>query len=80
SDAVNRVLAHDLRSPVNVPRFDQSAMDGYAVFAEDIREASAKFPVSLEVIGTILPGDKNVYRIRPGQAISVATGARIPLG
>jgi molybdopterin molybdotransferase len=80
SDAVNRVLAHDLRSPVNVPRFDQSAMDGYAVFAEDIREASAKFPVSLKVIGTILPGDKNVCRIRSGQAISVATGSRIPLG
>jgi len=80
SDASNRVLAQDLRSSINIPRFNQSSMDGYAVLAEDTKEASIESPVRLKVIGKTLAGDREACRIKSGQSVSVATGAKIPAG
>jgi molybdenum cofactor synthesis domain-containing protein len=55
-------------------------MDGYAVIAANTNNASPKTPASLEVIATASAGDATTYQITSGQAIAIATGARIPQG
>jgi molybdopterin molybdotransferase len=55
-------------------------MDGYAVIAPNTKSASQKQPVSLEVVGTASAGDAAAYKIGYGQAVAIATGARIPQG
>jgi molybdopterin molybdotransferase len=79
-DAANRVLAEDFVSPIDIPPFTKSAMDGYAVIASDTKGASPKHPVSLEVAGTASAGDATTHKIGRGQAVAIATGARIPQG
>ncbi|MDR0493584.1 MAG: molybdopterin molybdotransferase MoeA [Nitrososphaerota archaeon] len=76
--ATNRVLAQNFISPIDIPPFDKSAMDGYAVIAANTKGASKKNPISLEVIATASAGDDTPYKISPGQAVAIATGARIP--
>ena len=78
--AANRVLAQNSSSPIDIPPFNKSAMDGYAVIATNTKNASQKKPVSLEVIATASAGDDTTYKISPGQAVAIATGARIPQG
>jgi molybdenum cofactor synthesis domain-containing protein len=79
-EAANRVLAEDFASPIDLPPFNRSAMDGYAVIANDVKGASQKQPVILQVIGRSYAGDAQTYQISQGQTVAVATGARIPLG
>ena len=55
-------------------------MDGYAVIAANTKNASQKTPVSLEVTATASAGDAATYQIKSGQAVAIATGARIPQG
>ncbi len=55
-------------------------MDGYAVIANDTKGASPKHPISLEVVGRTYAGDASAYKIGPGQAVAIATGARISQG
>lgn len=50
-EAVNRVLAEDFTAPIDIPPFNRSAMDGYAVIASDTKGATQKQPVTLEVLG-----------------------------
>lgn len=78
SGALNRVLGQDLFSPVDIPPFDRSAMDGYALLSGDTKGASSKDHVSLEMIGKLYAGEKATYSIKSGQCVSVATGAKIP--
>jgi len=79
-DCVGRVLAEDIRAEVDVPGFARSAMDGYAVRGEDTFGATAYDPVSLEVLGEILPGRRFEGHVERGQAVRVMTGAPIPNG
>lgn len=79
-DAQNRVLADDLASRVDMPPFVRAAMDGYAVKAGDTRGVSSKRPALLDVIGRITAGQDARYRVEPGKAVAIATGARIPEG
>jgi molybdopterin molybdotransferase len=79
-EAANRVLAEDFLSPIDLPPFNRSAMDGYAVIADDVKGATQKQPVSLQVVGRSYAGDAQTYKISAGQAVAVATGARIPSG
>jgi molybdopterin molybdotransferase len=72
SDALGRVLAKDVRSPIAVPPFDSSAMDGYAVIAGDAAE--------LEVVGEARAGHPSDAPLRAGQAIAISTGAPVPRG
>jgi molybdenum cofactor synthesis domain-containing protein len=76
--ALNRVLAQNLFSPIEIPPFDRSAMDGYALLFQDTKGASSKNHVSLKMIGKIYAGERAAYSIKSGQCVSVATGARIP--
>jgi len=78
--SLNRVLAHDIYAGDNLPPFDRSPLDGYAVRAEDIAPASLENPVCLEVIEEIRAGYEAVREVTPGTAIAVMTGSPLPGG
>jgi len=79
-DALDRVLAEDVISEMNVPPFNNSAMDGYAVRAEDIEHASRENPAVLRVIGDVAAGYLAERAVEPGTAIRIMTGAPLPPG
>jgi len=80
SKALNRILATDIISELDIPPFDRSAMDGYAVKAEDTFGASPSNPKIINKIGTIEIGEQTDLVLRPGEAIRISTGATIPQG
>lgn len=79
-DALDRVLAEDIVSEINVPPHDNSAMDGYAVRAEDIAGASAQNPIRLRVLADLGAGYVPDTPVEPGSAIRIMTGAVVPPG
>jgi len=79
-DPLGRVLAEDIISDFDVPSFDRSAMDGFAIISDDTFSGSKESPVFLEVIGEIKAGEKKILKIEKGKAISIMTGAKIPNG
>lgn len=78
--ALGRTLAEDIAADEDIPPFDNSAMDGYAVRAEDIAGAGPQQPVSLAVVATVAAGEVRREPLRPGQAVRIMTGAPIPPG
>lgn len=78
--ALGRVLATDIVSPLTLPRCDNSAMDGYAVRAEDVASATRESPVVLRVIETIAAGQPPRRRVQPLEAARIMTGAPVPEG
>jgi len=76
-DALGRVLAVDITSPIDLPQRDNSAMDGFAVRSEDVR---GKCPVELEIVEHIPAGAVPVETLDPGQCSRIFTGAPLPLG
>ncbi len=78
--SLGRVLAEEIRSPRDIPGFDNSAMDGYAVRAADIATASETNPIALEVVETVGAGTMPTRRVEPGTAIRTMTGAPIAPG
>lgn len=80
AEALGRVLAHDVLSSVSLPLWPNSAMDGYAARARDIRGASSASPVRLTVTQSIAAGEFPGLPVGQGQAARIMTGAPIPLG
>lgn len=80
ADCCGRVLAEDVAATVNVPPFNRSAMDGYAVRAEEIHGACRQQPVSLEVVSELSAGDFEEISYREGTCVRVMTGAYVPDG
>jgi len=78
--ALGLVVAEDLRSPQPLPRFDNAAMDGFAVRSEDLANAVPTAPVTLPVAGAVVAGAPDVPALAEGSAIRVATGAPLPEG
>ncbi|GHC77604.1 molybdopterin molybdenumtransferase MoeA [Nocardiopsis terrae] len=74
------VLAEPVTSPVSLPGFDNSAMDGYAVHAADLAGATAEAPARLPVVADIPAGDPEPAAIRPGLCARIMTGAPVPAG
>jgi molybdopterin molybdotransferase len=70
----------DVVSPLSLPVFDNSAMDGYAVVFKDVAEASPERPVHLPVVGEIAAGQTRIFAMSPGTAVKIMTGAPIPTG
>ncbi|MGO4256924.1 molybdotransferase-like divisome protein Glp [Marmoricola sp. RAF53] len=70
----------DVVSPLSLPIFDNSAMDGYAVVFRDVAEATAERPVHLPVVGEIAAGQTSIYAMSPGTAVRIMTGAPVPAG
>ncbi|HKV52905.1 MAG TPA: gephyrin-like molybdotransferase Glp [Gemmatimonadaceae bacterium] len=79
-DALGRVLAAPVRSPLTLPPWDNSAMDGYALRAADVRDARPDHPVMLRVLETVAAGAFPTQHVQPGTATRIMTGAPIPEG
>ncbi len=79
-EALNRVLAEDVRAGEDIPPHANSSMDGYAVLAADTEGASKEAPVRLRVVDEVAAGYVSETRVTPGTAVRIMTGAPIPLG
>ena len=79
-EARGRVLAEDLRSPVDLPHFNRAAMDGYAVTARDTFGASPGLPAYLNLVGTVEMGQEVTRRIGSREAMRISTGGMLPPG
>jgi len=79
-ESLDRFVATDIISPEDLPSFEKTMMDGYAVRAEDTFEASEENPVFLNLIGEIRIGEIPEKEIKKGQAIQINTGAMMPQG
>ncbi|HZH93886.1 MAG TPA: gephyrin-like molybdotransferase Glp [Tissierellaceae bacterium] len=78
--AQGRVLSDDVVSDINVPEFDRSTVDGYAIQVEDSHGATESIPSILEVLGEVLMGETPNYEVKTGQAVYVPTGGMMPMG
>jgi len=79
-DGLDRVLVSDIHANCNLPPFDNSAMDGYALRAKDTKKASQDSPKILKVIEDVAAGYIAKNRIRNNEAIRIMTGAPVPNG
>lgn len=75
-DSVGRILQEDVCSGLEMPPFDKSAMDGYAVYSLDTQNSYAK----LECIGIIQAGEGFSVRLKRGECVKIMTGAPLPKG
>ncbi|MBP1208089.1 molybdopterin molybdotransferase [Duganella sp. 1411] len=78
--SLDRVLAEDIISPINVPAYDNSAMDGYALRGADLPPDAGADPVTLTVIGVAYAGRPFTRTTAPGECVRVMTGAAMPPG
>lgn len=76
-DAFARILAEPIKSPLNVPPYQNSAMDGYAVRADDLPSSGE---ITLELVGTSWAGTPFAGEVAKGQCIRIMTGAKMPSG
>ncbi|WP_367617656.1 molybdopterin molybdotransferase MoeA [Salirhabdus salicampi] len=78
--ALGRFLGEDLIADHDVPSFDRSPYDGFAIRAGDTEHGSRNHPIELEVVGEIGAGSVFTETVQPGQAVRIMTGAQIPDG
>ncbi|MBY9009411.1 MAG: molybdopterin molybdotransferase MoeA [Candidatus Lokiarchaeota archaeon] len=80
SKSLNRILANNIISELDIPPFDRSAMDGYAVRAEDTFGASQTNSKIFKKVGTSEIGEQSDIFVKNGEAVRISTGAAIPIG
>jgi len=80
ADTLGLVLADDIVAALSLPGFDNSAMDGYAVVADDVAAATPEQPVLLPVAEDIPAGRTDPLTLKPGTAHRIMTGAPVPAG
>ena len=78
--SIGRILAKDIFSILNLPPFNNSSMDGFAVRSDDIISAGNENPIILEIVEDISAGFYPKFKILPGQASRIMTGAPLPDG
>jgi molybdopterin molybdotransferase len=78
--AIERILAAPVVGVLDFPHWDNSAMDGYAVRYEDVKQCSELEPSILEIVEEIPAGKEPQHLIQTGQAARILTGAVMPLG
>ncbi len=78
--AHSRILAEDVISPIDVPQWDNSSMDGYAVRAQDLEGACASQPISLPCVSEIPAGYSMPLKMAQGECIRIFTGSPMPEG
>jgi molybdopterin molybdotransferase len=76
-EALGRIVAGDIIAPVNLPPFDNSAVDGYAVRSEDIDAARER---RLTITDRVAAGHAATHAVKPGEAVRIFTGAPMPAG
>jgi molybdopterin molybdotransferase len=79
-ETVGRILAADIRAETDLPLFDNSSMDGFALLASDVTQACATAPVTLKVVDDIPAGKMPSKKLRSGEAARIMTGAPLPAG
>ena len=79
-DAHGCILTDPVVADIDLPMFDNSAMDGYAVRLADVAAASETSPVRLPVVGDIAAGARPTYTVQPGMSVRIMTGAPVPPG
>lgn len=80
TDAAERILAREIVAAIDLPHFDNSAMDGYAVRADDVAGATADRPVTLRLMGEVPAGASTTLSVEPGACVRVFTGSLMPKG
>lgn len=79
-EAYNRVLKDDIVSTLDIPPFNRSTVDGYAVKAEDTYGADENQPATLNITGMIFAGEQPKMTLGKGEAVEIVTGAPLPEG
>ena len=79
-EAYNRVLNEDVVSTLDIPPFNRSTVDGYAVKAQDTFGADENQPATLRVSGAVSVGEQPNVKLAEGEAVEIVTGAVIPEG
>lgn len=79
-EAFGRVLAEDIYAPMSQPPFARSAMDGFAVRSEDIKDACREKPVRLKLTDRVYAGMEAEKAVEPGETVQIMTGAMVPCG
>ena len=79
-DALDRVLSQNISTDINLPGFNRSTMDGYAIKAEDSFGASDSLPAYLKIVGEIDMGCKPEFKLNVGEAVKISTGGMLPVG
>ncbi|QIM18862.1 molybdopterin molybdotransferase MoeA [Leucobacter coleopterorum] len=77
-EAHGLTLATDVKSPLSLPLWDNSAMDGYAVRAADVADAAPDSPMTLRIVGEVLAGGASDPSLDRGDAVRIMTGAPVP--
>lgn len=80
NEADGRIIASALQAGISLPRWDNSAMDGYAVLAADVPSASSENPVRLKCIGEIPAGSTSATKVISGTCLRIFTGSPMPEG
>lgn len=79
-ETVGRILAEDIVAATDLPLFDNSSMDGFAVHAADVTSAGSATPIKLPVLIDIPAGTLPTHQLQPGEAARIMTGAPLPSG
>ena len=79
-EALGLPVCEQVVAPLDLPVFDNSAMDGYAVVHADVEHASESEPVHLPVVGEAAAGQTKLFAMSPGTAVKIMTGAPVPQG
>ncbi|MGA9746952.1 MAG: gephyrin-like molybdotransferase Glp [Nocardioides sp.] len=79
-EAMGLPVCESITAPMDLPSFDNSAMDGYAVYFDDVSSASSDHPVHLPVVGEMAAGQTKLFALSPGTAVRIMTGAPVPQG
>ncbi len=79
-EALGLPVCESITAPMDLPSFDNSAMDGYAVAFKDVASASEDHPVHLPVVGESAAGQSRLFAMSSGTAVKIMTGAPVPQG
>jgi molybdopterin molybdotransferase len=80
NEANGRFVLEPVVSPIDLPAFDNSAMDGYALRAEDVLAAKVNAPVRLALVGRAVAGEVFTGEVKPGTCVRLFTGSPMPIG
>lgn len=75
---LNRYLAEPITAAFDLPRFDNSAVDGFGVLLDDVKNASKENPRTLKLAESVSAGENSTTQLQPGQTIKILTGAPVP--
>lgn len=78
--ASGRIASKDILAPIDLPEFNRSTVDGYAVISQEVMGASASMPSFLDCVNEVLMGEQVDLILQKGQAVYVPTGGMVPAG